>query len=165
MASRTPTGPTTYYIRDHGFYNTLDSAKRDAQKTADAHGWKVSITKYVETRLQNGQFRTTQKVIWVGPKSSPKMRKALAQLARRQNPKRPLRASIPVGKKIRVNWVKQNRDGTVTVSVPVAKRNPSVRKTIKRARKQLGFARPHNLGGLRYRTRARAKAKKAAKRR
>jgi|SRR5579863_6591583 len=35
-----------------------------------------------------------------------------------ENPHRPVHASIPVGRKIRVNWVKQNRDGTVTVSVP-----------------------------------------------
>ena len=37
-----------------------------------------------------------------------------------QNPSKPLRAKLPAGKRLtgaQINWVKQNKNGTVTVSV------------------------------------------------
>lgn len=45
-----------------------------------------------------------------------------------QNPHKPVRAKLPLNKKVKVNWVKQNKDGTVTVSVP-SLANPRKRNT------------------------------------
>lgn len=49
------------------------------------------------------------------------------QLAKRKRQQNPQRAALPIGKKIKVNYIIVKRDGTVQASVPV-KRNPAKRK-------------------------------------